>query len=566
MTGCPFGALEKNEWGAVTWDSSRCIGCRYCEVACPFEVPKFEWDKWNPKIVKCEFCFDQRLKKDQQPACTAVCPTGAVIFGKRDGSSGQAKERIAASAGQVFREAGVRRARGRRNSGAVSLQGRIRQDRPPQARPDLAGSLRHQSDISDLQMALGPILIAGFSARRSSETGIATRPRDLNVRNKQASRINYERTRYHRLHSGQPLAARRSRLSRAGDYAHAAFLRGAGRARSGSGHRAVLLSARSFSGMNDVYAWGIWKTFNVLTLTALGSGPLAVGMAAWVFNRQKLHVVMRTALVSGFLFYATGLIALGFDVGRPWNFCNILLPWRWNTESAMLEVSVCMPLYCTVFLAFENLPHGSGTLLLHGQRRDPGVPVPRRPLLRRIYPFMITGAYVLPLMHQSSLGGLMLLAGDKIHPLWQTPFLPLLYLLAAGLCGLGFVIFLLLIACLRYSRALDLDDVLGELGNLLSWICFLFLAVRFGTSSGEDSSRAAFALDKMSLLFLFETALILIPAVALRSRAARGHHEPCLTWPRSPVWAGCSIVSSLPPSLLSLRATRATSRTLPSCS
>jgi len=68
-----------------------------------------------------------------------------------------------------------------------------------------------------------------------------------------------------------------------------------------------------FSAMNSVYAWGIWKTFNVMTLTALGSGPLALGMAAWVFNRQNLHVVMRTALVSGFLFYATGLVALGFS-------------------------------------------------------------------------------------------------------------------------------------------------------------------------------------------------------------------------------------------------------------
>jgi len=70
-----------------------------------------------------------------------------------------------------------------------------------------------------------------------------------------------------------------------------------------------------FSGMNDTYAWGIWKTFNVMTLTALGSGPLAIGMAAWVFNRREPHVVMRTALLSGFLFYATGLVALGFDVG-----------------------------------------------------------------------------------------------------------------------------------------------------------------------------------------------------------------------------------------------------------
>jgi len=102
VTGCPFEALKKSEWGAVTWDSSLCIGCRYCEVACPFDVPKFEWDKWNPKIVKCEFCFDQRLKENQQPACTGVCPTGAVIFGKRVDLMAKAKERIAASPGKYF--------------------------------------------------------------------------------------------------------------------------------------------------------------------------------------------------------------------------------------------------------------------------------------------------------------------------------------------------------------------------------------------------------------------------------------------------------------------------------
>lgn len=102
VTGCPFGALQKNQWGAVTWEGSLCIGCRYCEVACPFNVPKFEWDKWNPKIVKCEFCFDQRLKQNQQPACTAVCPTGAVIFGKRADLLAKAKERVAASPGKYF--------------------------------------------------------------------------------------------------------------------------------------------------------------------------------------------------------------------------------------------------------------------------------------------------------------------------------------------------------------------------------------------------------------------------------------------------------------------------------
>jgi Fe-S-cluster-containing dehydrogenase component len=75
VTGCPFGSLKKSDWGAVTWNSSLCIGCRYCEVACPFEVPKFEWNSWNPKIVKCEFCYDQRLKQGwSRPAPPHVQP------------------------------------------------------------------------------------------------------------------------------------------------------------------------------------------------------------------------------------------------------------------------------------------------------------------------------------------------------------------------------------------------------------------------------------------------------------------------------------------------------------
>ena len=74
------------------------------------------------------------------------------------------------------------------------------------------------------------------------------------------------------------------------------------------------------SGMNDAYAWGIWKTFNTMTLTGLGSGGFAVGIAAWLFRRHNLHVVMRTALLTSFLAYLSGLMLLGVDVGRPWTF------------------------------------------------------------------------------------------------------------------------------------------------------------------------------------------------------------------------------------------------------
>jgi Ni/Fe-hydrogenase subunit HybB-like protein len=275
-----------------------------------------------------------------------------------------------------------------------------------------------------------------------------------------------------------------------------------------------------FSAMNSVYAWGIWKTFNVMTLTALGSGPLALGMAAWVFNRQKLHVVMRTALVSGFLFYATGLIALGFDVGRPWNFYSAAMPWRWNSESAMLEISICMPLYCAVFLSFEILPLFLERLYYTGSAKSQAFLRHISPRIRKAYPFVIIGAYVIPLMHQSSLGGLLLLAGDKINPLWQSPAMPWLYLIAAALCGFSFTILLLLIVCLRYGRKLD-QDVLTELANLLSGMCFFFLLVRAVDLLWRGQLHRAFALDTMSLLFLLESSLILIPAVALRFRRLR---------------------------------------------
>ncbi len=275
-----------------------------------------------------------------------------------------------------------------------------------------------------------------------------------------------------------------------------------------------------FSGMNDLYAWGIWKTFNVMTLTALGSGPLALGMAAWVFNRHKLHAVMRTALVAGFLFYATGLVALGFDVGRPWNFYNAVMPWRWNSESAMLEISICMPLYCALFLSFEILPLILERTYYTGGEKNRAFLRHISPVIRKVYPFMIVGAYIIPLMHQSSLGGLLLLAGTKIHPLWQTPVMPLLYLIAAGLCGFAFTIFLLLIVCLRYARPLS-SDILTELANLLSIVCFVFVAVRLADLLWRRQIPAAFALDQMSLLFLGETSLILIPAVMLRIKKLR---------------------------------------------
>ena len=110
------------------------------------------------------------------------------------------------------------------------------------------------------------------------------------------------------------------------------------------------------SGMNDAYGWGIWKTFNVMVLTGLGSGAFAVGIAAWVFRRKRLHALMRMALLTSFLAYACGLLLLGIDAGRPWNFYWIVFPWKWNMHSPLAEVAICMSIYAMVPLAIENIP------------------------------------------------------------------------------------------------------------------------------------------------------------------------------------------------------------------
>lgn len=92
-SACPVGALQVDGDGAVVYDPVRCIGCRYCMVACPFRVPKFEWDETLPTIRKCTLC-EERRAAGQQPACSEACPTGALLFGERDTLLAEAEARV----------------------------------------------------------------------------------------------------------------------------------------------------------------------------------------------------------------------------------------------------------------------------------------------------------------------------------------------------------------------------------------------------------------------------------------------------------------------------------------
>ncbi len=94
VSACIVGAFTKNDNGAVTWDGNKCIGCRYCMIACPFQIPAFEYEvALKPDIKKCDFCFDRTIK-GKLPACSEVCPTEAITFGNREELIRAANEKI----------------------------------------------------------------------------------------------------------------------------------------------------------------------------------------------------------------------------------------------------------------------------------------------------------------------------------------------------------------------------------------------------------------------------------------------------------------------------------------
>lgn len=93
VSACPVSALVKQDNGVVTYDKDKCIGCRYCMMACPFDVPTFEYNKTFPVIMKCDFC-KELLAEGKTTECARVCPTGAITFGKREEMLKEAKRRI----------------------------------------------------------------------------------------------------------------------------------------------------------------------------------------------------------------------------------------------------------------------------------------------------------------------------------------------------------------------------------------------------------------------------------------------------------------------------------------
>src|SRR5574343_395419 len=178
--------------------------------------------------------------------------------------------------------------------------------------------------------------------------------------------------------------------------------------------------------LNDGYPWGIWVVFDVVIGSAFACGGFSVAMLVYIFNKGEYHPLVRPALLASLFGYTLAGVGVIFALGRWWNFWHIFWPGYANPNSVMFEVAVCISCYIIV-MWIEFSP----AFLEHWGLKD------ARKKLDKVLFFFIALGTLLPMMHQSSLGTLLVVMGPQVNPLWQTPVVPLLFLLSGVTIGYG---------------------------------------------------------------------------------------------------------------------------------
>ncbi len=281
------------------------------------------------------------------------------------------------------------------------------------------------------------------------------------------------------------------------------------------GIAALVILYRFFAGigpvsnMTDGFTWGIWEPVNVVVFTGIGAGAFGVGLLCYLFNQGRYHGLVRPAVLTGAIAYTLGASSIVVALGRYWN--AYWLPWVpvWNLSSALLEVAVCVLAYVIV-LWIEVLPSVFDGAAASKSPRWSAFGKRWGALLSKAMPFIIALAILLPTMHQSSLGGLMLIAGPKIHPLWHTALLPALFLISCLSMGYGAVVVLVNILRLSWNAKAD-QALFAKMSKVNAGLLFLYVVVRVVDVAVHGKLRTL-GLNLPTFFFLGELALFLAPA------------------------------------------------------
>jgi Ni/Fe-hydrogenase subunit HybB-like protein len=217
--------------------------------------------------------------------------------------------------------------------------------------------------------------------------------------------------------------------------------------------------------LSDQFPWGIWVGFDVLCGVGLAAGGFTLAAIVHIFNLKAFKAVVRPAILTAFLGYVLVTVALLFDLGRPYRVWHPLI--MWNPRSVMFEVGWCVTLYTTV-LFLEFVPVVLERLgLVKAYKVLKGV----------MLPIIILGV-ILSTLHQSSLGSVFLIMPDKLHPLWYSPLLPVLFYISAIATGLAMTIFESWHSAKAFGRHLEYP-IICKLSRALAVTISVFLTIRF---------------------------------------------------------------------------------------
>ncbi len=294
----------------------------------------------------------------------------------------------------------------------------------------------------------------------------------------------------------------------------------------------LLFGIGAVTNLSDQYPWGLWIGVDVAAGVALAAGGFTSAALGHVMHREDYHAIVRPALLTAMLGYTFVAFGVTIDIGRWYFIWHPLL--MWNGNSALFEVGMCVIIYITV-LYIEFLPivterfmgrvNLQGVLSILNKPLESLLRTLDRTLSKTMFLFIIAGI-VLSTLHQSSLGTLMIIAGPKMHPLWQTPVLPLLFLLSAVAVGFPMVIFESLLASRSFGLKPEMQ-ILSKLGTMVAPLLAIYLAFKLGDMVIRETFVYLFEPTTESIMFLLEVILgVIIPIRMFLSR----------TVVRSPLW------------------------------
>ena len=257
----------------------------------------------------------------------------------------------------------------------------------------------------------------------------------------------------------------------------------------------------AISDLSYSYPWGFWISFDLFTGVVISSGGFLMAGTVYILRIEEFKPLLRPSVLTAFLGYMMVAIALLVDLGQPLRIWYMII--HWNHTSVLLEIGICVMSYLTV-LAIEFAP-----VVLES---FPKLQKVAHLIHRFIMPFVIFGV-VLSTLHQSSLGSLMLIEPTKLHPLWWTPILPILFFASAISVGISMIILESSLSSRYFQRGLE-THLLAKLAKVLPITLGVYLVIKIVDLAVAGDFGYLFSSGIMSVLFWAEILIgVIFPMV-----------------------------------------------------